>query len=133
MNREDLKIEFRAIPYGVSDHALQYRIDPNDENNQYTIIKKYLFGLFKRTITKKYSYDWKLVHYFVGWSDWAEYNCHVNWQPIWIKNEEDLNEYKKKFKTIGQFEKYIKDKADKNYQKWSKDREYYLNKMKVIY
>ena len=134
MSREDLNIEFRAIPYATHDHALQYRVDPNDKRNYYEEEKTKLFGLIKYKIKKKYDECyWKTVNIFVGWEDWAEYSSHVNWQPIWIRNKEELEDFKRKYKTIGQFESYLKEKHDKTYKKWSKEREDYLNKRKPIY
>lgn len=136
MSREDLNIEFRAIPYATFDHALQYRVDPNDERNYYeeTKTKRKWFRLTKYKVKKQYdNCDWITVKIFVGWENWAEYESHVNWQPIWIRNKEDLECYKNKYKTIGQFESHLKDEHDKTYEKWSKDREAYLNTRKPIY
>jgi len=134
MSREDLNIEFRAVPYGAFEHVLQYRVNPNDERNYYEEEKTKLFGLIKYKVKKKYDEcKWKSIKVFVGWEDWAGYESYINWQPIWIENKEELENFKKEYKTVGQFESYLKQKHDKAYAKWSKKREEYLNKRKPIY
>lgn len=55
MKREDLKIQFRAVQYSCHNLALQYRIDPEDTNNQYTQVKSRFFGLIKRVVTKSFN------------------------------------------------------------------------------
>ena len=50
--RENLKIQFRAVAYGHSNHVLEYRIDPNQD---LTYEKTYGFWIFKFTIKRKFS------------------------------------------------------------------------------
>lgn len=133
MKREDLKIQFRAVQHGCHSLALQYRIDPEDTNNQYTQVKSRFFGLIKRVVTKSFSCDWNTVRYFVGWAEYHEPSAHTNWQPIWIKNQKDLDYYKHTFKTIGAFENHIAEIEKKNREEYNIKRQNYLYRMKPMY
>lgn len=133
MERKDLRIQFRGIQYGNISHVLQYRIDPEDDRNGYIETKKYLFGLFKRDIPKKYSCNWITVRIFGGSLDFADEYNELNYKPIWIKNKDDVKFYKDRFNTIGQFEEYLDKKSDENYKRYKINRDAYLKRMQPIY
>ena len=133
MNRDDLKIQFRGIHYTGKSHVLQYRIDPDDERNTYIKTKKYLFGLIKLDVLMSYPCKWITVNIFKGNYDKADEYSYLNYGPIWVNSKKDVNLYRDRFKTIGQFEDYIKNKKAKNYEKYKANREAYLKNIKQIY
>ena len=133
MNRDDLKIQFRGIHYTGKSLVLQYRIDPDDERNTYIKTKKYLFGLIKLDVLMSYPCKWITVNIFKGNYDKADEYSYLNYGPIWVNSKKDVNLYRDRFKTIGQFEDYIKNKEAKNYEKYKANREAYLKNIKQIY
>ena len=133
MDRKDLKIQFRGIHYTGKSHVLQYRIDPDDERNTYIKTKKYLFGLIKRDVPMSYPCNWITVNIFNGHCDDEDEGYYLNYGPIWINSQKDVNFYKDRFKTIGQFEDYIKNTAEKNYETYKTNRAAYLKKIQPIY
>ena len=133
MNRDDLKIQFRGIHYTGKSHVLQYRIDPDDERNTYIKTKKYLFGLIKLDVLMSYPCKWITVNIFKGYYDKADEYSYLNYGPIWVNSKKDVDLYRDRFKTIGQFEDYIKNKAAKNYEKYKAKRAAYLKNIKQIY
>ena len=51
--------------------------------------------------------------------------------PIFIKNKKDLEWYKEKFKTIGEFFEHINNEEAKEEAKWSELRNKYLENKTV--
>ena len=133
MNRDDLKIQFRGIHYTGKSHVLQYRIDPDDERNTYIKTKKYLFGLIKLDVLMSYACKWITVIIFKGYYDNADEYSYLNYGPILVNSKKDVDLYRDRVKTIGQFEDYIKNKEAKNYEKYKANREAYLKNIKQIY
>lgn len=105
--RDDLKIEFRAVPYNTT-HILEYRISPDQD---LTFIKpiKLLFGLIKFNKKSKYSTKWRQPQVFCNYTlsyKLCKEDCYV---PISILFKSTVQEYNEKYKTIGEFFKYIKE------------------------
>ena len=60
MEKEDLKIEFRAVPYASGSRVLEYRISP-EQDLTYYVEKSYLWGLIKFKSKCKYDTGWKRI------------------------------------------------------------------------
>jgi len=138
-NREDLKIEFRAVPYlkkNESDsptHVLQFRLSPDQDLTYYE--EHNFLGIFKRKRKKEYSTHWnEPVHFenhIIAYR-LSEYD-EMNWFPFFITNKSDLDFYKENFKTIGEFIKYKEEINQEEKEKWLPDRKRYLEETGTWY
>lgn len=97
-----LLIEFRAVPYAGVSHVLEYRINPN-QNLTYSREFKILGISFK--IKLKYRPKWIRAERFMCTSISPEYDVYsdVHIMPIFIDTRSDLEFYKKKYETVGEF------------------------------
>lgn len=118
----NLKIEFRAVPYSTS-HVLEYRISPDQDLN-FEIEKSFLGVKYKKK--KKYSTSWRQPVKFVNYPGayhYCEEECYL---PIFVRDKNDFEKFKFKYKTIGEFFAW-KDKADKHAKdEWQIERTKYL-------
>ena len=132
INEYDLRIEFRAVPYGehTTCHAVQYRICPDQDRTYYTYIN--VFGLFKIKIKRKYSTKWVQPIHFSNTNIAYMYPAEENYTPflIWKKNE--MDEFTT-FKTLGQFTMYVENININEMNSWKKKRTEYLNERGVWY
>lgn len=121
----DLKIEFRAVPYTKTSHVLEYRISPNQN---ITYKKEYSIFGFKFYLNRKFDTRWKQSIWFRNYS-WDKFFTEENscWAPIFINSKQHLQEYKIKYKTIGEFYDYLKEHDDKEKQAWEIHRQKYLD------
>ena len=121
----DLKIEFRAVPYTKTSHVLEYRISPNQD---ITYKKEYSIFGFKFYLNKMFDTRWKQPIWFRNYSFdrffTEESSC---WTSIFIDSKQHLQEYKMKYKTIGEFYDYLKEHDDKEKQAWEAHRQKYLD------
>ena len=129
--KDDLKIEFRAVPY-ASEHVLEYRISPDQDltyYNEYSFLKFFTFR-----IKKKYDTNWNKAWRFLNYVTAYRYpESEVDPHPIFIYKQTDLESFKINFPTIGQFFKYLDDISDKEREKYKKAREKYLKDHTVWY
>lgn len=135
MEKDNLKIEFRAVPYIQEEKVLEYRISPEQDLTYYVEVS-YLCGLIKFKRKKKYSTEWKQVHKFHCslTSHYYDVDDCFNYMPIWCNNQETLNWYKRTFETFGDFEKYITDREKGEYEKYWVNRTKYLeDRKKILY
>ena len=125
----DLKIEFRAVPYSTS-HVLEYRISPDQDLN-FEIEKSFLGIKYKKK--KKYNTSWHQPRIFVnypGACHRCEEDCYL---PIFIRDKKELENFKLKYKTIGDFFTW-KDKEEKREKdEWQTERTNYLEEHKEWY
>ena len=129
---KNLKIQFRAVSFAKSNHVLEYRVYPKQD---LTYKKTVGFWIFKFSFKRKYSTKWhRPEHYWnhctAKYYDEDEWH---NWCPYFIENQQELDWYKNKFKTIGDFLKYHNEYSNKEYEKWKVDRENYLASKKTLY
>lgn len=135
MEKDNLKIEFRAVPYVREGKVLEYRISPEQDLTYYDDVNL-LWGLIRFKRKKKYSTKWKQIqefrcgltshHYHVD--DW------LNYMPIWCNNQETLNWYKRTFETFGAFERYLTGREKVEYEKyWDKRTKYLEDSKKILY
>lgn len=138
MNKENLKIQLRAVPYANESRVLEYRIDPN-QNITY---EKEPTNFFERILKKigfkfirKYNTKWERPSVFSNPLTMAYYEFYdeFNWGPIWCDNQDSLNYYKRMFKTYKDICDYITEVNIKGHERWEKERAEYLNKRKVLY
>lgn len=124
--QKDLKIEFRAIPFGAI-HVLEYRVSPNQNLTYEKEIN--VFGLFKIKLKRKYETNWHQPCIFVNWPGSERYSKESGEQylHIFIYNKKELKEYQSKFKTIGEFYDYIDKEEAKEEAEWQKARNEYLD------
>ena len=124
--RRDLKIEFRAVPYTTTSHVLEYRISPNQD---ITYKKEYSIFGFKFYLNRKFDTGWIKPIWFRNYS-WDKFFTEESrcWAPIFINSKQHLREeYKIKYKTIGEFYDYLKEHDDKEKQAWKAHRQKYLD------
>lgn len=133
MNYENLKIQFRAVPYASDNHVLEWRINPEQDITYIKEIK--ILGLFRINIKHKYNTDWHKLKRFFNHSTsylYAE-DDSINWFPFWIENQKDLDWYKNNFNTVGEFIKYQQEISDKDKNEWITARINYLERNKILY
>ena len=126
MNKEDLKIEFRAVPY-ASSHVLEYRFSPN-QDLRYDRKHCWLWGLIEFRTISKLSTAWKQLSIFRNYSITCEFveNDPHNYVPIFIHNKEELEKFKYNYKTYGDFMKWYNEEEQKELTEYRKDRKTYL-------
>ena len=134
MEKDDLKIEFRAVPYADLSRVLEYRISPNQDLVYYKNVS-YLWGLIKFKRKKKYSTKWEPVLIFkCGFtSHYYDVNDWLNYMPIWCDNQEKLDWYKRTFETFGAFERYLTEKEKGEYVEYWTRRAKYLERKEILY
>ena len=119
---KDLKVQFRAVHFSGYDKVLEYRVNPKQEG---------LSG-FKRIawmFIKVFFIFWKRPCPCVGTDgDWA--SCQTC--PIFC-NRNDLEYYKKKYVTYGEFRSMLKERSNNAYEQWKRERSEYLKTTKTIY
>ena len=123
--KDNLKIEFRAVPFSTS-HVLEYRISPNQDLNYE---KEYsIFGI-KFKLNKKFSTDWHQPFYFNNHITAYLYNKDdsTNYLPLFIDSRHELETFKLKFKTIGEFFSYYDEKEKHEIEEWTIERNNYLS------
>lgn len=125
--KDDLKIEFRAIPYGTA-HVLEYRISPYQDLN-FKVEKSFLG--FKYTKKDKFKTNWHRPLRFRNYSISYRYEENDCYYPISIYNIDDLRYYQNKFSTIGEFFDYINEYEESEKAKWRIERDKYLQKNKI--
>lgn len=135
MIKDNLKIELRAVPYGSYSKALEYRINPNQDNLEYEEEKSYLFGLIKRKVKKKVDTNWKRPTVFLYnlTSDLYKFNDKFNWGPIFCDTQPALNDYKNKFRIYKDIKEYLENHIEKAYEWWKTNRDHYLKSREPLY
>lgn len=127
--RRDLKIEFRAVPYALdSIHILEYRISPNQDLT-YEENVSWLWGLIKFKRNRKFSTKWIEAGQFQNYPSAYLYEEDHNYLPIFIREKNDLEEFKYKYKTIGDFYDMIDKHDAKEKAKWQIERDKYLENL----
>lgn len=114
MDKNDLKIEFRAVRAYGDCHILQYRFSPGQDLT-YEVEKNWFGGLLRFKLQKKYSTEWDSPLYFTGFS----YCNEKEWACIYLNKREELDVYKKKFKTYGQLKEYLDQLSKEHVYAWS--------------
>lgn len=121
MDRDNLKIEFRAVPYGEESHVLEYRISPKQDITYYK--EKRLFGIFKYRRKCEYSTSWQKIMVFECGltSHYYDVDKWINYMPIFCNNQDTLDWFKRTFQTLGAFEEYIVEREKPELEKyWAK-------------
>lgn len=124
--QDNLKIEFRAVPYSsMSDsHVLQFRISPEQD---LTYNKEYLFFGFKINIKKKFKTNWHDATRCLNYPSAYLYEESEVWgHPIFVYSKTQLDVYKYKYKTIGEFFKQLDKENSKELQEYKIKRDNYL-------
>lgn len=124
--RDDLYVEFRAVPYGLTGkHVLEYRISPDQD---LTYEKTISFLGIKVNIKKKFKTNWHKATKFVNWPGLSDkyYDKSEGYLPIFIDTKTYLAWFKNNFHTIGSFFKYIEEEDAKELAKYEKERKEFL-------
>lgn len=135
MDKDNLKIQFRAVPYAHESKALEYRISPNQDLTYYEDVR-YLWGLIKFRRKREYDTNWTSIRIFVCnlTSHYYDVDDEWNYMPIWCNTQNTLNWYKRTFDTFGAFERYISDKEKREMEKyWVKRNKYLEEGKKILY
>lgn len=127
--RNDLKIEFRAVPY-VSLHVLEYRISP-DQDLTYTKEVSLLWGLIKFSYKRKYNTSWRRAYRFRNYSGAHKHRENENYLPIIVWKRSDFDHYKMTYKTIGEFFEMIDYYDKKEKLEWRKERDEYVENSRI--
>ena len=127
MNKKDLNIEFRAVPYTSFSHVLEYRFSPN-QDLRYHKKHCWLWGLIKFITISKYSTDWKKLCIFRNYNTTYQRaeNDPDNYAPIFIHSKEEFEEFKHNYKTYGDFMKWYSAEEQKERAEYRKVRKTYL-------
>ena len=133
MDKDNLKIEFRAVPYAHEEHVLEYRISPDQDITYYK--EKRLFGIFKYRQKCKYDTSWQEIKVFECGltSHYYDVDKWLNYMPIWCNSRDTLNWFKRTFETFGAFEKYIVEREKPELERYWRKRKKYLEDRKKIY
>jgi hypothetical protein len=83
--RDDLKIEFKAVPYGSSGlyHRLMYRISPDQDLTYY---KEYSFLGIKFKLKKKFDTSWQNGWQYLTWGESCGSEAEPTTNPMIAKN-----------------------------------------------
>lgn len=133
MDRDSLKIEFRAVPYVEETHVLEYRISPKQDLIYYK--EKRLFGIFKYRRKCKYNTSWQKIKVFECslTSHYYDFNDRFNSMPIWCNSQDTLDWFKRTFQTLGAFEKYLVEREKPELERYWRKREKYLKDRERIF
>ena len=129
MNKRDLQIEFRAVPYSTISHALEYRILPDQDRTYYKELS--ILGLFKIKVKKQYSTNWVQPLRFLNYPSAYQYPKDENYMPFIIRCPYEFSMFKTSFKTYGEFEDYINQIDAKEIAEWEAERNEYLKKRNI--
>ena len=135
MEKENLKIEFRAVPYASHSRVLEYRIS-SEQDLTYYVEKSYLWGLIKFKCKRKYNTSWKRISIFKCGltSHYYDINQGIFYMPIFCNNQEALNWFKKTFETYGAFETYLVEREKPEVEKyWIKRNKFLEDREKILY
>lgn len=127
----ELKIDFRAVPYSCTSHVLEYRISPDQDITYYQEFS--FFGLFKFKIKRKFDVSWvqpNLFHFSIGSEYYSDKN-DWNYMPLFIDNKEHLEEYKRNYKTIGAWVKWMNEKEALERAKYERKHAEYLEQNRI--
>lgn len=133
-DKNDLKIEFRAVPYTDNYHALQYRISP-DQDLEYVKEVSWLWGLIKFKYKTTYSTKWRSFELFHNHCSSYLYNVDdiFNWMPILIKGQQELNFYKHEYRTWGQWTRWVDQRHKREMKNYKVEREKYLKRKSTTF
>lgn len=126
---DNLKIEFRAVPYSTS-HVLEYRISPDQDLN-FEVEKSFLGIKYKKK--KKYSTCWHQPRIFVNYPGACHHYEEDCYLPIFIQDKKDLENFKLKYKTIGEFFTWKDKEENREKDEWQIERINYLEEHKEWY
>lgn len=137
MNKEDLKIELRAVKFSENSglHVLEYRISP-DQDLKYHKEHRWFWGLVKFKTISKYSTFWKRpVTFFNGvLSKYHNENDTIsNNYPIFIRKRDEFENWKNLYKTYGELMKKVNEIDKKQRSEYRIDREKILESRKTWY
>lgn len=139
MNKDDLKIEFRAVPSFSSEgevlfRSLQYRLSPNQDLYYYKIHSLF-WGLIKFKWRHKYSTDWINIRVFHDWGKSYRYELcsDLNYTSIFINSQSELDHYKNTYKTYGELMKYLDSINNPRMNDYMKKRVLYLKSKEIMY
>lgn len=130
MKEEDLKIELRAVIYveGSNGRVLEFRFSP-DQDLSYEVEPR---GWWQR-LEKKWHPDRYVEHYSTYWhrpkvmsDNSLAYLCaqdaSINQIPIWVKDKNQFQDYKDKFKTYRDLLDWMAEWNRVNVEKWRNKR-----------
>ena len=127
--KNDLKIEFKAEPYGRSAiyHVLMYRISPN-QNLIYH--EEHTFLGFKYKVKKKVDTSWHRAVQYLNYPLSERYS-EPQTNPVLLENIEEFEEWKTNCKTMGDFFARLDEINTKEIEDWKQNRKKYLNNIKT--
>ena len=111
----NLKIEFRAVPYSSTFHVLEFRISPDQDLN-FEVEKSFFSIKYKKK--KKYKTNWHQSAKFVNYPSAYLYDEKDCYFPICVSTRKDLENFKSKYKTIGEFFDWIDKENKREKDEW---------------
>lgn len=118
----NLKIEFRAVPYSSTSHVLEFRISPDQDLN--FEVEKSFFGI-KYKKKNKYSTSWHQPMRFLNYPSAYLYDEEDCYLPIFVRTRKDLENFKSKYKTIGEFFDWIDRENKREKNEWQTEQANY--------
>ena len=127
-----LKVEFRAVPY-ASSHVIEYRISPEQDVTYFQEVS--FLWIFKFKVKRKFDTSWKQPQLFrcTLTSKYYPENDTVNYMPLFIYKKEDLDEYVRKYKTIGEWFEWMDKIEETEKAKYQNERAEYLEQSTTWY
>lgn len=127
--RDDLKIEFKAEPYGSlgNYHVLMYRISP-DQDLTYT--EEHSFLGFKYKTKHKFDTSWYEAYQFLNYPSASSYD-EPQTNTVLMNKREEFEEWKSNCKTMGEFFARLDEINEKEIEEWKRDREKHLSNIKT--
>lgn len=123
MEKNDLKIEFRAVDYHHyydGSRRIEYRISP-DQDLTHEVNHSWFWGLIKFRTKEKYDTDWQTPEYFLCYTEMDYDGDDEVWVPFRVKTMKEFESYKTRFPTYGKFMDYIFNLSDENRLKSEKE------------
>lgn len=123
--RDDLKIEFKAVPYGSNGkyHRLMYRISPDQDLTYY---KEYSFLGIKFKCKKKFDTSWQKGWQYLTWGACCGCEDEPTTNPILFDKKSTFDEWKL-CKTMGEYFEKLNKINEKEIMKWKEYRKRYLS------
>lgn len=132
MDKNNLKIDLRAVPFGEV-HVLEYRFNLNQDLRYYKE-HRWLWGLIKFGTVHKYSTKWiQPVRFYNSLISYRydENDSFSNNFPIIVNSKEALEKFKTMFQTYGQFMDWYWEEDSKQRSEYRKERKEYLENLGI--
>lgn len=123
--RDNLKIEFKAVPYGSigTYRRLMYRISPEQDLTYY---KEYSFLGIKFKLKKTFDTSWQKGWQYLTWGASCGCEDEPTTNPILFNTKSEFEDWKR-CQTMGEYFEKLDKINEKEINEWKEVREKYLS------